>query len=90
MVVCHCCQFELVKTRTILSRALDIGDRFYWESMESAGECNIRQARREIHLAPVKALLSTAVSRHGCAGAQQGAHRSSTVLLSIKLVKVTL
>ena len=24
MVVCHCCQFELVKTGTILSRALDM------------------------------------------------------------------
>ena len=45
------------------------GDRFCWESMESASECDIGQTRREVHLAPVKALclqLSQDMVTIGC------------------------
>ena len=73
MAVCHCCQLEPVKTGTILSRALDMVVNPVVESTKSASECDNRQARKEVHLAPVKPLLSTAILRTRSQSAHFGA-----------------
>ena len=46
------------------------GDRFCWESTESASECDIGQTRKKDTPCASESALSTAVSRHGCVGAQ--------------------
>ena len=62
-------------------------DKSCWESTESASECNIRQAKRKVHLALVKALCQQLYSRLGnnwcnlapdCAVAATWLCRSST------------
>ena len=63
MAVCHCCQLEPVKMGTILLRALDMVVDPVVKSTKSASECDNGQAKMEVHLAPVKALLSTAILR---------------------------
>ena len=100
MAVCHCCQLEPVKMGTILSRALDMVVNPVVKSTKSASECNNGQAKMEVHLVPVKALLSTAILRTRSQSAHfvarlrpvavQELNWELTVLHSIKLVKAML
>ena len=56
MTVCHCCQLDPVKTRTILSRALDMVIGSVGSQRSQQVNATSDKQEKKIHLALVKAL----------------------------------
>ena len=56
MAVCHCCQFDLVKIGTILSRALDMVIDSVGSQRGQQVNATLGKQERRIHLALVKVL----------------------------------